>query len=307
MVRLIAALVGLGFILVLVVSLITGAVAFVNEPPAETVEHRFHREAKDVAFSFEGPFGSYDRQQLQRGFQVYKEVCAACHGIDLVSFRDLAALGYEEPEIKKIAADWPIEVPTVNPDTGEVATRKAIPSDRFPSPYPNETAARAANNNALPPDLSLMTKARHDGAAYVYSLLTGYQNQPAELVKKFPATKTPEGLHYNPYFANLNIAMPPPIVSDGQVSYADGTPATVEQMAKDVSAFLVWTAEPKLENRHRTGLAVLVFLLFATILGYLSYRNIWASAKRKVAPVGVLDPVNMAKSKRASRKENIKE
>ena len=127
------------------------------------------------------------------------------------------------------------------------------------------------------------------------------------LVQKFPATKTPPGLHYNPYFANLNIAMPPPIVSDGQVSYADGTPATVDQMAKDVSAFLVWTAEPTLENRHRTGLAVLVFLLFATILGYMSYRNIWASAKRKVAPVGVLDPVNMAKSKRASRKEDIAE
>ena len=307
MVRIIAFFVGLGFAGVLLISLVINLVEYVQEPPTPTAEHEFHKHPKELQLASNGVFGHFDEQQLQRGFQVYKEVCAACHGIDLVSFRDLAALGYEEPEIKKIAADWPIEVPTVNPDTGEVATRKAIPSDRFPSPYPNETAARAANNNALPPDLSLMTKARHDGAAYVYSLLTGYQNQPAELVKKFPATKTPEGLHYNPYFANLNIAMPPPIVSDGQVSYADGTPATVEQMAKDVSAFLVWTAEPKLENRHRTGLAVLVFLLFATILGYLSYRNIWASAKRKVAPVGVLDPVNMAKSKRASRKENIKE
>jgi len=307
MVRIIAFFVGLGFAGVLLISLVINLVEYVQEPPTPSAEHEFHKHPKELQLASNGVFGHFDEQQLQRGFQVYKEVCAACHGIDLVSFRDLAALGYEEPEIKKIAADWPIEVPTVNPDTGEVATRKAIPSDRFPSPYPNETAARAANNNALPPDLSLMTKARHDGAAYVYSLLTGYQNQPAELVKKFPATKTPEGLHYNPYFANLNIAMPPPIVSDGQVSYADGTPATVEQMAKDVSAFLVWTAEPKLENRHRTGLAVLVFLLFATILGYLSYRNIWASAKRKVAPVGVLDPVNMAKSKRASRKENIKE
>ena len=307
MVRIIAFFVGLGFAGVLLISLVINLVEYVQEPPTPTAEHEFHKHPKELQLASNGVFGHFDEQQLQRGFQVYKDVCAACHGIDLVSFRDLAALGYEEPEIKKIAADWPIEVPTVNPDTGEVATRKAIPSDRFPSPYPNETAARAANNNALPPDLSLMTKARHDGAAYIYSLLTGYQNQPAELVKKFPATKTPEGLHYNPYFANLNIAMPPPIVSDGQVSYADGTPATVEQMAKDVSAFLVWTAEPKLENRHRTGLAVLVFLLFATILGYLSYRNIWASAKRKVAPVGVLDPVNMAKSKRASRKENIKE
>ena len=307
MVRIIAFFVGLGFAGVLLISLVMNLVEYVQEPPTPTAEHEFHKHPKELHLASNGAFGQFDEQQLQRGFQVYKEVCAACHGINLVSFRDLAALGYEEPEIKKIAADWPIEVPSINPDTGEVATRKAIPSDRFPSPYPNETAARAANNNALPPDLSLMTKARHDGAAYVYSLLTGYQNQPAELVQKFPATKTPPGLHYNPYFANLNIAMPPPIVSDGQVSYADGTPATVDQMAKDVSAFLVWTAEPTLENRHRTGLAVLVFLLFATILGYMSYRNIWASAKRKVAPVGVLDPVNMAKSKRASRKEDIAE
>ena len=307
MVRIIAFFVGLGFAGVLLISLVMNLVEYVQEPPTPTAEHEFHKHPKELHLASNGAFGQFDEQQLQRGFQVYKEVCAACHGINLVSFRDLAALGYEEPEIKKIAADWPIEVPSINPDTGEVATRKAIPSDRFPDPYPNETAARAANNNALPPDLSLMTKARHDGAAYVYSLLTGYQNQPAELVQKFPATKTPPGLHYNPYFANLNIAMPPPIVSDGQVSYADGTPATVDQMAKDVSAFLVWTAEPTLENRHRTGLAVLVFLLFATILGYMSYRNIWASAKRKVAPVGVLDPVNMAKSKRASRKEDIAE
>ena len=134
-----------------------------------------------------------------------------------------------------------------------------------------------------------MTKARHDGAAYVYSLLTGYQKQqPAELLEKFPAAKTPQGLYYNPYFANLNLAMPPPMTSDGQVTYAPGNPApTVDQMAKDVSAFLVWTAEPKLEKRHATGLAVVVFLLFATILGYLAYRNIWADEKRKVRVTGV--------------------
>src|SRR5690606_15304703 len=126
-------------------------------------------------------------------------------------------------------------------------------ADKFPTPYPNEVAARAANNNALPPDLSLMAKARHNGGAYVHSLLTGYQDQPAELLKEFPDAKTGVGLHYNPYFANLNIAMPPPLVADGQVSYADGTNPTVEQMSTDVSAFLVWTAEPKLENRHRAG------------------------------------------------------
>ena len=166
-------------------------------------------------------------QQLQRGFQVYKEVCAACHGLSLVAFRDLAALGYEEPEIKAIANQWPIEVPSVNPDTGESATRKAVPSDRFPSPYANETAARAANNNALPPDLSLITKARHDGPAYVHSLLTGYQTPAGRTAEgKFPGVEDRRtGLYYNPYFANLNIAMPPPITSDGQVTYADGTAA----------------------------------------------------------------------------------
>jgi ubiquinol-cytochrome c reductase cytochrome c1 subunit len=294
MVRIIAFFVGLGFAGVLLISFVVNLLAFFNEPPAASAEHEFHREPKELALASNGPFGKFDREQVQRGFQVYKEVCAACHGLSLVSFRDLAALGYEEPEIKKIASDWSTEVPSINPETGEPATRKAVPSDRFPSPYANETAARAANNNALPPDLSLIAKAREGGAAYVYSLLTGYQNQPAALLKEFPASKTPAGLHYNPYFANLNIAMPPPLTSDGQVTYADGTKSTLDQNAKDVSAFLVWTAEPKLENRHRTGLAVVIFLIIATILGYMSYRNIWAEAKRKVAPVGPLDPANMA-------------
>ncbi|MDQ3139818.1 MAG: cytochrome c1 [Pseudomonadota bacterium] len=276
MVRLIAALVGLGFILVLVISLITGAVGFINEPAVETVEHKFHKEVKDVHFASDGPFGHYDRQQLQRGFQVYKEVCAACHGINLVAFRSLAELGYEEPEIKAIADQWAIEVPSINPDTGEAATRKAIAADRFPDPYANEVAARAANGNAMPPDLSLITKARHHGPAYVYSLLTGYQKPPADL----PAEARPgQGLYYNPYFPNLNLAMPPPIVADGQVTYADGTNATVDQMSKDVSAFLTWTAEPRLENRHRTGIAVLIFLLIATMLAYMSYQNIWRDRK----------------------------
>ena len=189
--------------------------------------------------------------------------------------------------------------------TGEPATRKAIPADRFPNPYPNETAGRAANNNALPPDLSLVAKAREGGAAYIYSLLTGYQAQPRELLAKFPAAKTPEGLHYNPYFANLNIAMPPPITADGQVTYADGTPATVDQMSKDVAAFLLWTAEPNLQGRHKSGLAVLLFLIIATVFGYLSYRNIWADAKRKVAPKGALAPANVEKRKRASKKAGV--
>ncbi len=292
MVRLIGALVGLGFILVLVVSLFTGAVGFIKEPPVESVEHKFHLKPKEVHFASDGPFGHFDRQQLQRGFQVYKEVCAACHGLNLVAFRNLQDLGYSEAEVKAIANQWQIEVPDINPETGEPATRKAIPADQFPNPYPNEVAARAANNNAMPPDLSLITKARHDGPAYVYSLLTGYQQPPANLPKE---ARPGQGLHYNPYFPNLNLAMPPPITADGQVTYADGTPATRDQMAKDVSAFLTWTAEPFLENRHRTGLAVLLFLLIATVLAYLSYKQIWATAKRDVRIAGPLDPENMAR------------
>ena len=278
MVRWIAAAIGLVFTGVLLISLITGVAAYLGEPPQETVEHKFHKHPKEVSFSFEGPFGQYDEQQLQRGFQVYKEVCAACHGLNLVAFRNLADLGYNEAEVKAIAEQWAIEVPSIDPNTGEATTRPAIAADRFPSPYANEVAARAANNNAMPPDLSLITKARHNGPAYVYSLLTGYQNPPADL----PAEARPgQGLYYNPYFPNLNLAMPPPITADGQVTYADGTNPTVDQMSKDVSAFLAWTAEPKLEARHRTGIAVLIFLLIATILSYMAYQNVWADRKRK--------------------------
>ena len=282
MVRIIGFLVGLAFVGVLLISLFSGVSNYFSNPPAPMAESEFHKEPKELKLASDGPFGKYDREQLQRGFQVYKEVCSACHSLKLVAFRDLQALGYNEAEVKAIANQWATEVPSINPDTGEPATRKAIPSDYFPSPYANETAARAGNNNALPPDLSLMAKAREGGAAYIYSLLTGWQKQPAELLKKYPTAKTPPNLHYNPYFANLNLAMPPPLVSNGQVVFADGTPSTVNQMAKDVAAFLVWTAEPKLENRHRAGIAVVIFLLFATVLAYLAYQQVWAEAKRKV-------------------------
>ena len=276
MVRLIAGLVGLFFAGWLLVSFGMGAYAYITEPPAATAEAKFYKHPKHVSFASDGPLGRFDRQQLQRGFQVYKEVCAGCHSLRLVSFRDLAALGYNEDEVKAIAANWPVETPDINPETGEPATRKPIAADRIPSPYANDTAARAANNNALPPDLSLMTKARHDGPAYVYSLLTGYQQVPADLPK---ANHPGQGLHYNPYFPNLNLAMPAPITSEGQVTYADGTKSTVDQMAKDVSAFLIWTAEPKLENRKSAGWAVIIFLLIATALGYMAYRNVWADEK----------------------------
>jgi len=278
MIRLIGILVGLFFTGSVLAAFVNGAYTQITEPPAATAEHEFHKHPKELHLQSDGPFGTYDRQQLQRGFQVYKEVCSACHSLKYVAFRDLEQLGYSEAELKAIAAGF--QVPGVDPTTGEANSRPGLPTDYFPSPYPNDIAARAANNNAIPPDLSLMTKARHDGAAYVYSLLTGFQDQPAELLRKFPDAKTPEGLHYNPYFANLNLAMAPPLTSEGQVTYAEGQPKpTVDQMAKDVAAFLTWTAEPSLDKRKQTGWPVLGFLLFATVLAYLAYRNIWADKK----------------------------
>ena len=310
MIRVFAFLVGLAFAGVLAISLIIGVVDNIQNPPEEMVSEEFHLHAKHLDLPSNGPFGKFDNQQLQRGFQVYAEVCAACHSLSLVSFRELEHIGYNEAEVKKIAADWKIPVPSINPDTGEAATRKALPSDTFPSPFANPTAARAANNNAFPPDLSLIAKAREGGAAYTYSLLTGYRdanryrNAHGEAL---PADAKPaQGLYFNPYFANLNLAMPPPLTSDGQVTYADGTKPTVDQMAKDVSAFLVWTAEPELDRRRAAGLATVIFLLFATVLGYLAYRQIWAEAKRKVRPTGVLDPVNQAKTKHAKHEAGIK-
>jgi ubiquinol-cytochrome c reductase cytochrome c1 subunit len=302
MVRILGFLVGLGFVGVAAWSLLWGVIAYLGDPPHETVEHAFHEEPRAASYSFEGPFGRFDRRQLQRGFQVYKEVCAGCHGLNLVAFRNLHDLGYSEAEVRAIADQWQIQVPSINPDTGEPSTRKALPADRFPSPYANETAARAANNNALPPDLSLIVKARHGGAAYVESLLTGYRNPPANL----PAENRPgQGLHFNPYFANLNIAMPPPLTADGQVTYADGTPATRQNMAHDVAAFLSWAAEPNVEGRNRGGLMTLVFLIFATVLAWFAYKNVWATAKRGVRVTGPLDPANIARREEASRDAGV--
>ena len=276
MVRIIGGLIGLGFVFVLLLGLGSTVISMVNEPAVESAEHAFHEDPKELDLASDGAFtGKFDRRQLQRGFQVYKEVCAACHSLNLVSFRNLADLGYSEAEVKAIAGQWPIETPAPNPETGEAATRKNTAADKFPAVFANDIAARAANNNAVPPDLSLITKARHDGAAYVYSLLTGYQNQPAALLRKFPDAKTPEGLHYNPYFATLNLAMAPPLTADGQVGYTDGTRATKAQMAKDVSAFLVWTAEPRLEARHSAGWAAAIFLLIFCFLTWGAYQSVW--------------------------------
>lgn len=277
--RIISSLVGAAFIFVLALALFGTIKTAIQEPAAESAEHVFHLHPEDIGLPSNGFFGKYDNQQLQRGFQVFKEVCSACHSLKYVAFRDLTKIGYSEAEVKAIANQWVIEAPSINSETGEAATRKNVASDHFPSPFANEVAARAANNNALPPDLSLMAKARHDGSNYIHALLTGYRAQPAALIKEFPGAKTPEGLHYNPYFANLNIAMPPPLTSDGQVTYSDGTKATKDQMARDVSAFLTWTAEPNLNTRHAAGVAVAIFLLIFCFLAWGAYQNVWRDVK----------------------------
>lgn len=278
-------IIGAAFAFVLLIALWGTASELITNPPKATAEEEFHLEPEPLALHSDGPFGTYDYRQVQRGFQVYKEVCSACHSLKQVAFRDLEKIGYSEAQVKAIAADWQIEQPDVNKDTGEPATRPNVASDRFPLPFANDVAARAANNNAIPPDLSLMAKAREGGPAYIHSLLTGYTDPKTfthdgkSLAKEFPDFTVPTGLHFNPYFPNLNIAMPPPLTQDGQVQYQDGTRATVDQMSKDVSAFLMWTAEPNLAKRHATGFGAVIFLLIFTGLTFGAYRNIWRGIK----------------------------
>ncbi len=219
-----------------------------------------------LSWSFSAPFGTYDRAALQRGFQVYKEVCAACHAMSLLAYRDLQDLGYNEAEVKAIAAQY--EVTDGPNDQGEMFQRPAVPSDRFKAPFPNVQAAKAANNGAAPPDLSLMAKARVGGPDYIHALMIGYENAPAGFAMQ-------PGLNYNKYFPGNQIAMPAPINPDG-VTFADGTKATVDQQAKDVANFLMWAAEPKLEQRHRMGAQVILFLLLLSVVLYIAKRKIWS-------------------------------
>ena len=216
-------------------------------------------------WSFDGLFGTYDRGAAQRGFQVFNTVCAACHSMSLVAYRNLAGIGFAEDAIKAIAAEK--EVPDGPNDAGEMFTRPARPADRFAKPFPNDNAARAANNGALPPDLSLITKARKGGADYIHALLTGYKEPPADF-------KMMEGMNYNAYFPGHQIAMVAPL-AEGAVEYADGTKATIEQMSRDVSTFLTWAAEPEMEERKRMGVKVLLFLIVLTAMLYALKRQIW--------------------------------
>lgn len=285
MVRFLAFLVGAAFAAVLAWAFFWTVEGLITDPaPKEitgapkTAESEFHLHPRDAGLQSAGIFGTYDKQQLQRGYLVYKEVCRTCHSLRFVAFRDLEGLGYNPGQVKTLAAEFD-NIPAINKDTGEATTRKGVPADRFPLVYPNEIAAQQANGGAVPPDLSYITRARHGGADYVYSILTGYRAQSAEMLKKYPDVKTPQGKHANPYFAALNIAMPPPLTQEGQVQYTDGHRATVDQMAKDVAAFLVWTADPNLERRHQAGFAAVIFLLIGAGLAFGAYRNVWRDVK----------------------------
>jgi ubiquinol-cytochrome c reductase cytochrome c1 subunit len=221
---------------------------------------------KQELWSFSGIFGTYDRGSVQRGFQVYKEVCSACHAMSLLSYRNLQQIGFSEDAVKAIAAE--VEVRDGPNDQGEMFLRPGRPSDRFRKPFENEQAARAGNNGAYPPDLSLMAKARQDGPNYLAALLTGYSDPP-------PGFNLPDGMYYNRYFPGRQIAMAPPL-SNGAVTYADGTAASAQQMAKDVTYFMNWAAEPELERRKRLGVQSILFLLVLTGMLYAVKRKVWA-------------------------------
>ncbi len=230
-------------------------------------------DIKQHEWTFDGPFGHFDKASLQRGFQVYREVCSSCHGIEFISFRNFADLGYSEAEIKAIAAEY--EVTDGPNDEGEMFQRAAIPADRVPNPYPNENAARSANGGAYPPDLSLIVKARPDGANYLYSLLTSYVDAPSDM-------NVPDGMYYNKAYSGNLIAMPQPLYGD-DITLANGGDTSPEALAEDVVAFLAWTSEPEMETRKRTGIAVMLFLFVMCFVSYGSMRYIWADVKKSKA------------------------
>jgi Cytochrome c1 len=280
----------LAFASAVVFGAIAGASAAEEGGEGHTVHYPLKKPAY-VDWSFAGVFGKYDQAQLQRGFKVYREVCAACHGLSRVAFRTLASEdgpGFTEDQVKTIAAEY--EVTNADPDeAGDMFQRPALPSDHFPPPFPNDAAAAASMGGAVPPDLSLLAKARavergfpwfvfdmflpyqEQGVDYVHALLTGYEEPPE-------GVEVPEGTYYNPYFiAGMSLKMPPPLSPD-QVEYTDGTPQTVDQYSKDVSAFMMWAAEPHLVARKSMGFKVMIFLAVFSVLLYLTKRRVWAAA-----------------------------
>lgn len=280
--KILASLAAIGFVMVA-----GAAIAQDDEHSAAEPTHFPIHKPKQVEWSFAGPFGTYDKAQLQRGLKVYKEVCSACHSMDLVAFRTLEDLGYSEAQVKAFAAEYTIE--DGPNDDGDMFERPGLPSDYFTPPFPNMQAAAASNGGAAPPDFSLIAKARgvergfptfifdiftqyaENGPDYIYSLLTGYDEEP-------PAgMEIAEGTHYNPYFiGGKSLAMAAPL-SDDQVTYDDGAPQTVDQYSRDVSAFLMWAAEPHLESRKKTGFRVMVFLILFAGLMYATKRRVWAN------------------------------
>jgi ubiquinol-cytochrome c reductase cytochrome c1 subunit len=265
-----------------------GLALFGGQAMAATTEE----EPQAIHWSFEGPLGKFDQAQLQRGYKVYREVCSACHSMNLMSFRNLGQKGgpfYDEkypnpnnnPYVKSIAKDYQFD--DIDSETGDVIKRPGTAADHFPNPFPNEPAARASNGGAFPPDLSDMAKAREGGPAYIYSILTGYGESPKGLT-------VPPGKHYNPYMpGDLSgfwkgdmkhvpvggfIAMPPPL-ADGKVTFDDGAAPTAKNQARDVAAFLAWAAEPKMEERKSFGVAAMIYLLIFSVLLWFSYKRIW--------------------------------
>lgn len=247
----------------LAASLIASALAFAA-PAAAEGEAAIEKQH----WSFDGVFGTFDRGALQRGFKVYKDVCASCHGLKFLAYRNLSEPGgpeFTEAEVAAIAAE--VSVQDGPNEEGDMFDRPGLPRDRFVSPFANDNAARAANGGALPPDLSVIVKARHDGSNYLYALLTGYGEAPVDV-------ELHEGMNYNAAFPGNQIAMPQPL-SDGQVDYTDGTPNDVPQMARDVTTFLTWAAEPKLEARKRAGFQVIIYLVLLAGLLYFTTKKLW--------------------------------
>lgn len=244
--------------------IMVGACVFgLSSPQAKAAEDA--PEPPHMDWSFDGMTGTYDQASLQRGFQVYREVCAACHGLERLSYRNLSGLGYSEAQIKAVAGE--VMVTDGPNDEGEMFDRPGRPADRFKSPFPNEQAARYANNGALPPDLSLIAKARHGGADYIHALLVGYKEAPEDV------TLNP-GMYYNEYFSGHQIAMAPPLM-EGQIMFADETESSVDQMSRDVATFLTWASEPHMNARKTMGLKVLIFLIVLSVLMYGVKKKIW--------------------------------
>ncbi len=250
----------------LIGALVLGVASLATVTPARAAGGAI--EIPSVGFSFQGIFGTYDRGSLQRGFQVYKEVCSACHSMRQLSYRNLLEIGLSEAQARAIAAS--VQVPDGPNDQGEMFERPGRLSDRFRRPFANDQAARVSNNGALPPDLSVMVKARAAGADYIHALLTGYSDPPAGFTLM-------DGMNYNKYFDGHQIAMPN-VLNPDQVEYADGTSATVDQMARDAATFLAWAAEPEAEQRRAMGVRIMIFLIILAGLAYGVKRKVWADA-----------------------------